>query len=288
MTTLEYVDFINTYLAGCLPGSDKLYSGLLESMSYSLTAGGKRIRPILALEFARITGADLTKVLPVACAVEMVHTYSLIHDDLPCMDNDDFRRGKPTNHKVYGEATAVIAGDALQAEAFRTILTSELSDRCKVRCAEVLADAIGPDGMCGGQYLDTVAEFDTRTAEYLDFINNLKTGALLSAACKIGAAASDSSEELICAAGNYGTYLGLAFQIRDDILDVVGNVNELGKTIGSDEKDKKLTYMSLLGEERCMSLVEQLTIKAKQSLVPLYRETDFLYSLADSLIWRCS
>ena len=288
MNTDEYISRINSYLKDSIAVGSAPYSGLAEAMKYSLNAGGKRVRPILVLEFCRISGGDTEAALPVACAVEMLHTYSLIHDDLPCMDNDDFRRGKPTNHKVYGEATAVIAGDALQTEAFRIILNSNLDSDRKVRCCSILAEAAGLDGMCGGQYMDTVSESDSCTLSGLDSINSLKTGALLSASCMLGVAAAGGNESRLEAAGIFGSSIGAAFQIRDDVLDVTGNINELGKDIGSDIEEDKPTYMTLLGEEECMKCVCELTDKAKRVLTDNFDDCEFLKEFADSMIWRVS
>ena len=232
MTANEYKKLVDSKLSEFFNPSGMSYDGLLESMHYSLTAGGKRIRPALVLEFCRISGGDVEKALPVACAIEMLHTYSLIHDDLPCMDNDDLRRGKPTNHVVYGECTATLAGDALQAEAFGTIARSELPAENKIACVEILADAVGSDGMCAGQYLDMVGESKRLTEEELDDINSRNTGALLIAACRMGVAAAGGSGEMLEAAAHYGACVGAAFQIRDDILDVISTSEELGKPIG--------------------------------------------------------
>ena len=195
---MTYDERYKSYLAIIEPALKKYFGarrgfefdGLLDAMDYSLTAGGKRIRPVLVLEFARLNGLEPEKALPAACAVEMLHTYSLIHDDLPCMDNDDLRRGKPTNHKVFGESTAVLAGDALQAEAFGAILRSALPVEARARCAEILAGAAGVDGICGGQFMDLSAEGHALSAEELSALQGRKTGALLSAACMLGAAAA--------------------------------------------------------------------------------------------------
>lgn len=284
----SYISEVNSYLESCIKADAVPYKGLADSMLYSLNAGGKRIRPILVLEFCRISGGDVKAALPVACAIEMLHTYSLIHDDLPCMDNDDYRRGKPTNHKVFGETTAVIAGDALQTEAFRLIMKSELDSDRKVRCCTILSDAAGLDGMCGGQYLDTVSSYDSGNTASLDIINSLKTGALLSAACMMGVAAAGGSDEQIKAAEVFGKSLGAAFQIRDDVLDVIGNKEILGKDIGSDCEENKPTYMSLLGEDKCMECVCELTGKAKAALKGCFIDCGFLCSFADSMIWRVS
>lgn len=286
MTANEYKNLVDSKLSEFFNPSGMSYDGLLESMYYSLTAGGKRIRPTLVLEFCRISGGDVEKTLPVACAIEMLHTYSLIHDDLPCMDNDDLRRGKPTNHVVYGECTATLAGDALQAEAFGTIARSELPAENKIACVEILADAVGSDGMCAGQYLDMVGESKRLTEEELDDINSRKTGALLIAACRMGVAAAGGSGEMLEAAAHYGACVGAAFQIRDDILDVISTSEELGKPIGSDAQEHKNTYMALLGESKCMEMIEKLTNQAKSALCGAFDDTKFLCDLADSMVTR--
>lgn len=286
MTANEYKKLVDSKLSEFFNPSGMSYDGLLESMHYSLTAGGKRIRPALVLEFCRISGGDVEKALPVACAIEMLHTYSLIHDDLPCMDNDDLRRGKPTNHVVYGECTATLAGDALQAEAFGTIARSELPAENKIACVEILADAVGSDGMCAGQYLDMVGESKRLTEEELDDINSRKTGALLISACRMGVAAAGGSGEMLEAAAHYGACVGAAFQIRDDILDVISTSEELGKPIGSDAQEHKNTYMALLGESKCMEMIEKLTNQAKSALCGAFDDTKFLCDLADSMVTR--
>lgn len=286
MTANEYKNLVDSKLSEFFNPSGMSCDGLLESMHYSLTAGGKRIRPTLVLEFCRISGGDVEKALPVACAIEMLHTYSLIHDDLPCMDNDDLRRGKPTNHVVYGECTATLAGDALQAEAFGTIARSELPAENKIACVEILADAVGSDGMCAGQYLDMVGESKRLTEEELDDINSRKTGALLIAACRMGVAAAGGSGEMLEAAAHYGACVGAAFQIRDDILDVISTSEELGKPIGSDAQEHKNTYMALLGESKCMEMIEKLTNQAKSALCGAFDDTKFLCDLADSMVTR--
>ncbi len=287
MTTEAYKEQIEQALATYFRVDEPFpYQGLAESMRYSLLAGGKRIRPMLVLEFCRISGGDVKKALPVACAVEMLHTYSLIHDDLPCMDNDDLRRGKPTNHVVFGETTAVLAGDALQAEAFGTILRSDLPAACRAKCAEILASAVGLDGMCGGQYLDILGEGKLLREEDLNEINSRKTGALLTAACQMGVAAAGGREDQLETAAQYGAAIGMAFQIRDDMLDVLSTKEELGKPIGSDVQENKNTYMVLLGEERCAALVARLTEAAKTVLRQSFTDTEFLISLADSMALR--
>ena len=274
----EYLGMIEPALAGYFGRREGFpFDGLLESMDYSLTAGGKRLRPALVLEFCRVCGGEVRSALPVACAVEMLHTYSLIHDDLPCMDNDDLRRGKPTNHKVYGECTAVLAGDALQAEAFGTILRCGLPVERRARCAEYLAGAAGVDGICGGQFMDMLPDPPSDEA-WLTDLQGRKTGSLLSAACAMGAAAAGAGEEKTELAFRYGAALGAAFQIRDDMLDVLSTEAELGKPIGSDAEEGKLTFMSLYREEKCAQMVRRITELA----VSLAKElgSDFLAELA--------
>lgn len=287
MTASEYKKIIDEALDKCFASADKLpQAKLAEAMRYSLLAGGKRIRPLLVLEFCRISGGDITVAMPVACAIEMLHTYSLIHDDLPCMDNDELRRGRPTNHVVYGECTATLAGDALQAEAFSSILHSELPADRRAACACILADAVGLDGMCGGQYLDMSWEGKTLSEQELTEINSRKTGALLVAACQMGVAAAGGSEIMMAAAGHYGAALGMAFQIRDDMLDVLSTDEELGKPVGSDAQENKNTYMALMGEEGCIKTIDKLTDFAKNMLEEAFEDTAFLRDLADSLAKR--
>ena len=289
MTTEDYKKLVDEALAAYFQvPEDWPYSGLAEAMRYSLLAGGKRIRPVLVLEFCRISGGNMQDALPLACAIEMLHTYSLIHDDLPCMDNDELRRGRPTNHVVYGECTATLAGDALQAEAFGTILRSSLPAGRRAACAEILADAVGLDGMCGGQYLDMLGEGRQLSEEELTEINSRKTGALLIAACRMGVAAAGGTKKQMEAAMQYGAAVGMAFQIRDDMLDVLSTKEELGKPIGSDIQENKNTSMALLGEEACAQMVLRLTQRAKDVLRQAYTETDFLCDLADSLAIRRS
>ena len=287
MNEKEYRELIESRLEKSFSGFAGMPQvGLAEAMRYSLLAGGKRIRPILVLEFCRISGGDIEAALPVACAVEMLHTYSLIHDDLPCMDNDDLRRGKPTNHKVYGECVATLAGDALQAEAFYSVLSCGLTAERRAKCAELLAGAVGIDGMCGGQFLDMLGEGKKLNEQELTDINSRKTGALIVAACQMGVAAAGGTELQLAAAGHYGAALGAAFQIRDDMLDVISTAEELGKPIGSDEQEHKNTYMALMGEDGCRKTIARLTEFAKSVLEEAFDDTEFLRGLADALATR--
>lgn len=279
----EYLAAIEAYLNG-LFAQDVPWKDLYESMRYSILAGGKRIRPVLTLEFAALAGADWKKAVPVACALELVHTYSLIHDDLPCMDDDDLRRGKPTNHKVYGETLAVLAGDALQSEAFRLILTAPgLGAQERAECALILAEAAGADGMVGGQVLDTLHA--PQTEAELEQVHALKTGAMIAGSCMLGVAVAGGSEVFRAAAREYALALGLAFQIRDDMLDVCGDEATFGKPIGSDKEEGKVTYVDLLGLEGCAERVEQLTAKAIAA-VASYDKDGFLAELAQNLAKR--
>lgn len=276
---------IEKYLRGCFSGRGYPFDGLLEAMEYSLLAGGKRIRPILTLEFCRVSGGDIESALPIACAVEMLHTYSLIHDDLPCMDNDELRRGLPTSHIKFGEWKALLAGDALQAEAFGSILRSGLTAERRAACAECLAGAAGIDGICGGQYLDLDGEGGTLTESQLTEIHSRKTGALLTAACQMGVAAASGDPGMMEAAAIYGAVLGTAFQIRDDMLDELGVQEKLGKPIGSDRAEGKTTFLTLYGVERCDAMVRRLTAEAKEC-VRQFPEGGFLCWLADQLAGR--
>lgn len=260
------------------------WANLYESMRYSILAGGKRIRPVLTLEFANLTGEDWHTAVPVACALELVHTYSLIHDDLPCMDDDDFRRGKPTNHKIYGETLAILAGDALQAEAFKLILTAPgLTAEQRVLCGQILACAAGADGMVAGQVLDTLHAPKTR--EELTEVHQLKTGAMIAGACKLGVAVAGGDESQQSAAEKYGYQLGMAFQIRDDMLDVIGNADEFGKPIGSDQEEGKVTFVDLLGLDGCENAVLMCTEQAKDAVKNM-DQNGFLAVFADIMAKR--
>ena len=256
---------------------------LFDSMRYSLLAGGKRLRPLFVLEFCRVCGGDIQKAMPFAAALEMIHTYSLIHDDLPCMDNDDFRRGNPTNHKVYGEAIAVLAGDALLTAAFSYIAKADLPPECRIRAVEILSECAGELGMVGGQILDIESETRQCTVQEVLDIQSRKTGALIRAACQLGVVAAGGVVHQLEAAGAFADHLGLAFQIRDDMLDVIGNAQELGKSVGTD--GVKNTFVQLYGLEQCGKLVEEHTQLAISNLAP-FPERDYLQWLAQSLTNR--
>lgn len=284
----DYLFLIENYLTGLLGSrydSPEL-KPLIGSMNYSLLSGGKRLRPVLALEFGRICGLSPEQNLPAACALELLHTYSLIHDDLPCMDNDDFRRGKPTNHKVYGEWNAVLAGDALQAEAFRLIADAPYSAEIKADCLLILSRAAGIEGICGGQFMDLSSNGNVLDADTLKLLNSRKTGALFKASCMMGAASAGADEAKVNAAGIFGNLLGAAFQIRDDILDAVGDEKVFGKPVGSDLKEDKNTFMRLLGEKKCSEMVNDYTQQALKVLNDNFDDCEFLETVSASLINR--
>jgi len=259
---------------------------LLESMRYSLLAGGKRIRPVLTLAFCEASGGRAEDALEFACAVEMLHTYSLIHDDLPCMDDDDLRRGRPTNHVVFGEYTAVIAGDALQAAAFETILKAPLDADKRARAALVLAKAAGAYGMCAGQQLDMEGEGKKLGLDDIERINMLKTAELIRAAASMGCIAAGATDAQIKAAEEYAEALGLAFQLRDDLLDLTSTPEVLGKNVGSDAESGKSTFVSLLGADKCSELIYENTEKAKAALRGAFSDTGFLEWFAQLLAGR--
>ena len=282
-----YREMIEAELQKMLPVGDEMpQHRLVEAMRYSLFAGGKRIRPVLVLAFCEAAGGKAENALPIAVAVEMLHTYSLIHDDLPCMDNDDLRRGKPTNHVVFGEFTATLAGDALQAEAFGTILRSGLPLEVRAECAEVLAGAAGIDGICGGQQLDMEGNGFNLDEQRLIEIQSRKTGSLLAAACLMGAIAGGATNQQKEAALTYGSTLGAAFQIRDDMLDELSTAEELGKTIGSDIREGKTTFMTLHGLKKCEDYLKRLTENAKDAVTREYPQSVFLNAFADELCVR--
>ncbi|MCI9156052.1 MAG: polyprenyl synthetase family protein [Lawsonibacter sp.] len=242
------------------------HADLQEAMEYSLLAGGKRIRPVLTLETCRMCGGDPETALPFACAMEMVHTYSLIHDDLPAMDNDDLRRGRPTNHVVYGEATAVLAGDALLTAAFGQLTKAQLPADRIVKAVECLSRAAGSVGMVGGQALDMAGEGRALNREELELLQSLKTGALISAAAELGCIAAGGTDGQRAKVRTYAQALGRAFQVRDDMLDIISDQTELGKPVGSDQANEKSTFVTALGLESCAALVNQLTSQGIEAL----------------------
>ena len=283
----NYNDAINTRLDEILKPYNSEYSKLLDAVYYSACAGGKRIRPKIMLEFMRVCGGNTNYALNFACALEMIHTYSLVHDDLPCMDNDDIRRGRPSSHKAFDEATALLAGDALLTDAFSVALKTEnISYENVLKSALVLAECAGSKGMFGGQVIDLKYENKTAPISVVKELYRLKTGALLVAAAKIGCILAGADDNKIKAAADFAENIGLAFQIRDDILDIVGNEVELGKPIGSDADEKKSTYVTLVGLEKAQDDVVDITNKALMSLDAFDGDTSSLKQLALELIKR--
>jgi geranylgeranyl diphosphate synthase type II len=276
---------IEEKLSECFFEFEKVrYETLLEAMRYSLLGGGKRIRAVLCLQFCKAAGGDINKALESACALEMLHAYTLIHDDLPCMDNDDFRRGKPSNHIKYDVFTATLAGDALQAAAFETLLKSNLPSETVVEMGKVFAEAVGPHGICAGQYLDISGEGKSHTEAELIEIHSLKTSALISASSKLGVLAAGGTTEQITAAEKYSKALGLAFQVRDDLLDITSTREELGKPIGSDSEEGKTTFASIYGAAKCNQIIKDETQKAIEAVSGgVFEDSHFLIWLAEML-----
>ena len=278
-----YQQAIEAYLDSLFTGSTA-YQKLYESIRYSLLAGGKRIRPVLTLEFARLGGIDWHLALPYGCALELIHNYSLIHDDLPCMDDDDLRRGKPTNHRVYGETLAVLAGDALQPEAFRLMAEAPcLSADNRLEAIRTLSRACGADGMVAGQVLDTV--YDVSDEAGLTVLNRLKTGVMISAAAELGCIASEMPAAMRRQALAYADALGRGFQIRDDMLDVEGDQAVFGKPIGSDAEEGKVTFVNVIGLDGCRRAVSACTEQAKAAVAD-WPDHNFLWELADRMVGR--
>ena len=278
----EYREFIENYLKDFYAQWHKEpQKPLFDSIEYSLLAGGKRLRPILAFEFCRLCGAPWQDAAPFAAAVEMIHTYSLIHDDLPSMDNDDFRRGRPTNHKVYGEAMAILAGDGLLTDAF--LIASQAKTESIRDAIALLSECAGSLGMVGGQVLDIMSEERELTEQEVLDIQRRKTGCLISAACGLGALAGGATEEQFDAACQFAAGLGLAFQIRDDMLDVIGTQEEMGKGVGTDAA--KNTFVRLYGLEKCEELVNKYTNYALEAL-QVFQDTEYITALAKSLTDR--
>ena len=286
----DYLALINDNLGKYLPGKDILQKSVIDAMEYSLAAGGKRVRQILTLAFCEACGGYVENALPFACAVEMVHTYSLIHDDLPCMDNDFLRRGRPANHIANGEAMALLAGDALLTRAFEVMLCDEtiklVGAEAAAMAAGCLARSIGVLGMIGGQVIDLESEGKNLTQVALDKMHSLKTGALITAAAKIGCIAAQANKNEILAAQSYANSIGLAFQIMDDILDVTSTSDELGKNVGSDLAAQKSTYVSCMGIEKSKRTVLQLTENAIKSLKVFGDKKEFLQIFAQDLSKR--
>jgi geranylgeranyl diphosphate synthase, type II len=286
----KHRNYVNRTLEAYLPQVRGPAFRVVEAMHYSLFAGGKRLRPILCLAGAEAVGGDATEAMPVACALEMIHTYSLIHDDLPAMDDDDLRRGQPTCHKKFDEATAILAGDGLLTEAFRIIADAAPKfagrEAVLLEVLQLVAQASGYQGMVGGQMLDLMAEGRKITHKELETVHRMKTGALLTAAVRAGALVGGGSRQEVTQLTNYGEKFGLAFQITDDILDVEGDAAEMGKAVGGDAKRQKATYPSLLGPEQAKTWAKKVVESAVADLEPLGERAAPLQELARYLLVR--
>lgn len=286
----EYLHKIETSLPDYLPGGECLQKSVNDAMAYSLLSGGKRIRAVLTLAFYNLFRPEVSPVLPYAAAVEMLHAYSLIHDDLPCMDDDDMRRGRPACHIAFGEATALLAGDGLLTLAFETMSdpahTGFFPAEAVLRAIRCLSSAAGTGGMIGGQVIDLMHEGRQISPEVLEEMDRKKTGALIRAAAQIGCILGGADGEAQAAAAEYAGKLGLAFQVVDDILDCTADEAELGKPTGSDKENKKSTYVGLYGLEGSRRMAEELTAGAKLALQGLPQDTSFLAELAVSLSMR--
>ncbi|WP_105618124.1 polyprenyl synthetase family protein [Vallitalea okinawensis] len=282
---IEISERLKAYIPN-IKGYDEI---IYEAMSYSYFAGGKRLRPLLMLTASQLFNCDEEEVYPFAAALEMIHTYSLIHDDLPAMDNDDYRRGKLTNHKVYGEDMAILAGDGLLNLAYETMSLAcmKTEKREQIKAMHVIAESAGTRGMIGGQVVDILSEGKIISIDQLTYIHEKKTSKLIQAALVAGAVLAGASEKDICNMEEFGLKLGLAFQIQDDILDVTSTMEQLGKPIGSDEKNQKKTYVTMVGLEPAMEKVHSLTMEAIACLdgYPAER-VQFLKDLAYYLIYR--
>ncbi|MBQ9016428.1 MAG: polyprenyl synthetase family protein [Firmicutes bacterium] len=286
----DYKGIIEEHLTDFLPDIDHKSITLYESMKYSLLAGGKRIRPVLLLAACDFCGGKVEEALPYACAIEYIHTYTLIHDDLPCMDNDDLRRGVPTNHKVYGDAVATLAGDGLQSAAYEAMqrdMLLYLDDpgalKKRIRAAYEITKGCGCRGVVAGQIADMEAENKSCSPELLDFIHLNKTAAMIVAAIRAGAALGSSDPEMLENLTIYAENLGLAFQICDDILDVVGNADEMGKMTGMDQENQKATYPAIYGLEKSRKRLTELTDTAVDSLSRYYDNAELFNLLARQL-----
>jgi geranylgeranyl diphosphate synthase, type II len=288
----EKVALVDAALDRYLPGADTLPEKLHQAMRYSVMAGGKRVRPVLTLASCTAAGGREELALPAACALEMIHTYSLIHDDLPAMDDDDFRRGRPTNHKVYGEATAILAGDALLTEAFELLsdsqINAEVPASALLRVIHIIARCAGSTGMVGGQVVDMESEGKEIDFPTLEYIHTRKTGALLLASVQSGALLGGADDRTFNALTRYGSAAGLAFQIADDILNVVGDSATLGKTTGSDAERGKATYPALIGLEASRQRAQELKEMALTALEPLSEKAEPLRAIARYIVERTS
>lgn len=283
---VKYLDAVNEALPEYLPDDVVEQKTVADAMAYSLLGSGKRIRAILALAFCEQCGGDYRNALPFACAVEMVHAYSLIHDDLPCMDDDDIRRGKPSCHIAFGEGMAVLAGDALLTHAFSVCASARLPAHSVVRAVTALSEAAGVYGMLGGQVIDIEHEGKPISEQLLKKLHTLKTGAMIRAAAQLGCIAAGADEQLMFAADSYARNIGLAFQIVDDILDATSTTDELGKSAGSDAEENKTTFATLFGIQQSRDMVKRLVLDADKAIKKTVLEDEFFFELADRLAVR--
>lgn len=281
----NYCAKINEELIKCLPNAGDGQAQVVRAMKYSLSNGGKRLRPILVLEFCKMCGGNVEDAMAYACAIEYIHTYSLIHDDLPCMDDDDMRRGNPSCHKMFGEATALLAGDALLTHAFEIAAGANLSASQNAKAVSLIAQNAGVRGMIGGQVIDLKYESQDPSVADILTVHKLKTGALISTACILGCIAANATDEQIASASKYAYCLGTAFQIKDDLLDIFGSEEKLGKPIGSDAENEKTTYVTLVGAEKSQKDVEMLTQNAVKQL-NCFKDKEFVVALSEYLTTR--
>jgi len=282
-------DYIEDLLKKYMPKEDGYQSTIMEAMNYSLKAGGKRLRPILTLEACKVVGGNEEDAIPFAMAIEMIHTYSLIHDDLPALDNDDLRRGKPTNHKVYGEAMAILAGDGLLNYAYEVMLSNSLNKENPenyIKAINEISKSAGIYGMIGGQVVDVESENTAIPKEKLDYIHLNKTGAIIIGCMRAGAIIGNASYDELEKITKYAKNIGLSFQIVDDILDIIGDQAKLGKNIGSDIENNKSTYPSLIGIEQSREIAIKLIDEAKENIKKLNGDSSFLEGLANYIIDR--
>lgn len=284
----EKVKIIDEYMEKFLPPEDKYPEIIHKAMRYSVFAGGKRLRPIMVMEACRAFGGDVEKAMPFACAIEMIHTYSLIHDDLPALDNDDYRRGRLTSHKMFGENMAILAGDALLHHAFETMAEAcvKMNDIKYTKAMLAIAQGAGINGMVAGQVVDVISEGKEIDKDTLDYIHKNKTAAMIIGALKAGAEIGGASDEEIKNIERVGELVGVAFQIQDDILDVTSTLEELGKPINSDEKNHKVTYATMFGVEDASKIVLDMSNEALEILHSMGDRMEFLERLTEYLIRR--
>ena len=286
----RHLEAFERALPDYMPKTGGLQTVVAEAMTYACTDGGKRIRPVLTLEFCRLCGGDVAAAMPFAMAIEMIHSYSLVHDDLPCMDNSPMRRGKPSAHAAYGETMALLAGDGLLNRAFEVCLdpmnSSGLKSENILKATYLLGTAAGFDGMIGGQTIDLANEGQRIDEDTLRELHRKKTGALLVAACQLGAVLADADEAVVSAAETYGAHLGLCFQIIDDVLDATATADQLGKPVGADEINEKTTYVSLFGLDGAVEMARQETAAALDALSDFGQEANDLRALTEALLTR--